>query len=47
MSCFKALSSYWPGQTEKDDHNPFQNMKHIAETIPQHYRHTSLLTVRL
>jgi len=24
MSCLKALSSYWPGHTEKDYHDPFR-----------------------
>jgi len=23
MPYFKALSSYWPGRIEKDDHDPF------------------------
>jgi hypothetical protein len=31
MSCFKALSSYWPGNTEKDDHGPFQNIEYVVE----------------
>jgi len=39
-----ALSRYWPGHTEKDDHDPFQNTGYVAEANPEHYRHTNLLT---
>jgi len=31
ISRFKALSSYWPEHTEKDDHDPFQNIGYVAE----------------
>jgi hypothetical protein len=47
MSYFKALSSYWPGRIEKDDHDPFWNIGYVTEANREHYRHINLLTARL